>query len=131
MSDWWTEQIDILETTAEIFFELTSATGGGDSTQSDYKQFRASRLQLRFLQDLVTVIQFFLEKEKEHYARDHTATIRNGCLVHHFSELTDRSPEQLTLSASQANCARLSAIVRQLSFGTPSSLQQDGPVRRF
>ena len=101
MSDWLAGQIDNLETTAEIFYKLTSATEGGDSTQGDYKQFRASRLQLRFAQDLVTVIQFFLEKEKEHYARDHTATVRNGGLVRHFSELTDRSPESLAFSPAK------------------------------
>ena len=117
MSDWWAGQIDNLETIAEIFYKLTSATEGGDSRQPDYKQFRASRLQLRFAQDSVTVIQFFLEQEKEHYARDHTATICKGDLVRHFSELTDRSPESLALSASKRDCARLSAIVRQLSFG--------------
>ena len=123
MSDWWVAQIDNLEGTAEIFCKLTSATEGGASTHASYKQFRASRLRLRFAQDLVTVIQFFMEKEKELYARDHTPTVRDGGLVRHFSELTDRSPESLALSASEADCARLSAIARRLCFGSPGSLQ--------
>ena len=58
MSDWWAAQIDNLEGTVEIFCKLTSATEGGASTHASYNQFRASRLQLRFAQDLVTVIQF-------------------------------------------------------------------------
>ena len=64
MSSWWSGQLDNLETTAEIFYKLTSATEGGDTSQPDYREFRASRLRLRFAQDLVTVLQFFLDTEK-------------------------------------------------------------------
>ena len=123
MSDWWAAQIDNLEGTAEIFCKLTSATEGGASTHTSYKQFRASRLQLRFAQDLVTVIQFFLEKEKELYAQDHTPTVAMEVWSVTFLELADRSADALALSASEADCARLSAIVRKLNFGSPGSLQ--------
>ena len=121
MSDYWAGQIDNLETTAEIFYRLTSAVEGADTVP----EFRATRLQLQFAQDLVTVIQFFLEKEKEQYAKDHTPTIRDGGLVHHFSDLSDRSPESLAMSASKNDCERLAAIVRRLSFGVSSGGEQD------
>lgn len=111
MSDFWAGQMDNLQTTAEIFFRLVSETEGGDKQHPKYKDLRASRLQLRFAQDLVTVIQFFLEKEKEHYAVDHTPTVRDGGLVRHFSDVTDRSPESLALSARQSDFERLSTVV--------------------
>ncbi|KAL0040695.1 hypothetical protein WJX79_002085 [Trebouxia sp. C0005] len=74
MSDWWDGQLDSLQTSAEIFYHLTSAEEGGNKNLSVYQEFRASRLQLRFAQDLVTCIQIFISKEKELYERDRTAT---------------------------------------------------------
>lgn len=126
MSEWWAGQIGNLEMTAEIFFRLVSETEGGTKNSSDYRDSRAFRVQLRFAQDLVTVIQFFLEKEREHYVIDHTLTVRDGNLVRHFSELSDRSPKSLSFSASKGDFARLSSIVRTLSFGPAGSMQQDG-----
>jgi len=124
MSDFWEAQLENLQPISEIFFKLTSATEGGDSSATDYKLLRASRLQLRFAQDLVTVIQFFLEKEKELYVRDHaSSTIRHGHLVHRFADLTNRSAESLAISASQADASRLSAVVRKLGFGEADRLQ--------
>ncbi|KAL3155913.1 hypothetical protein ABBQ32_012910 [Trebouxia sp. C0010 RCD-2024] len=128
MSEFWAGHIDNLETTAEIFFRLTSETQGGNKDHPDYQDLRASRVPLRFAQDLqlATVIQFFWEKEKEHHAINHTPKVRDGGLVRHYSELTDRSPESLALSASKGDFERLSAIVRTLGFGSLSSMQQDG-----
>ena len=123
MSDFWEGQLENLQTTAEIFFRLTSKAEGGDKKQPDYKEFRASRLQLRFAQDLVTVIQFFLNKEKEHYERDHTPTLRHGDMGFHVSDILGESAERIALFASENDRKRLQAVIRRLSFGASDSPQ--------
>ncbi|KAI9853746.1 MAG: hypothetical protein M1830_006634 [Pleopsidium flavum] len=100
-------RIGVLESTAEIFFRLVDEKEGGDETKPVYKELRATRLQLRFAQDSITVIQFFLDKEKGHYAKDQTL-------------------RSLATSASIDDFTRLSTVVRQLGFGAPSGLQSDG-----
>ena len=72
MSEFWAGQIEHLETTAEIFFRLVDKEGG-DAKHPEYEHLRATRLQLRFAQDLVTVIQYFLEKEQQHYSKNDSA----------------------------------------------------------
>ena len=52
-------QLDSLQTLAEIFHHLTSAELGGNKDRPIYQEFRASRLQLKFAQDLITCIQVF------------------------------------------------------------------------
>lgn len=123
MSEFWAGQIENLETTAEIFFRLVDEKEGSDPKHPEYKHLRATRLQLRFAQDLVTVVQFFLDKEQKEYAKNHTPKVRDGGVVRHFSEFTDRSAESIASNASQDDFTRLSAVVRRLGFGPPSGLQ--------
>ena len=116
MSDIWEGQLDTLSTLAEIFYRLTSAQEGADPNQPAYKDFRASRLQLRFAQDLVCCIQFFLSKEKELYDANTKLKVRNGGVQHHVTEL----------AVAEEDRQQLGEIVRRLSFGESSSVQQDG-----
>ena len=89
MLDWWNGQLDYLQTLAEIFFHVTSAEEGGNKNLSTYQEFRATRLQLRFVQDLVTCIQVFISssKEKKLNDRDSTATFRHGHMGNYVSDL--------------------------------------------
>ncbi|DBA67426.1 TPA: hypothetical protein ACH3X2_001713 [Trebouxia sp. C0005] len=103
MSDWWDGQLDSLQTSAEIFYHLTSAEEGGNKNLSVYQEFRASRLQLRFAQDLVTCIQIFISKEKELYERDRTATVRHGHLGNHLSDHTAVSVYSLAICIIQVS----------------------------
>lgn len=54
MSEFWAGQIENLETTAELFFRLVDEKEGRDVKHPEYEHLRATRLQLRFAQDLVT-----------------------------------------------------------------------------
>ena len=113
------------ETAAEVSCRLVDEKKGGDAKHSEYEHLRATRLQLRCAQDLVTVtvIQYFF---REGAALCHPPTIRNGGLVRHVSELNDRSAESIASSASKDDFTRLSAVVRKLGFGSPGGMQQDG-----
>ena len=117
MSEWWDGQLDTLSTLAEIFFRLTAAEQGGDENLPYYKEFRASRLQLRFAQDLVCCIEYFLSKERELYERDLKHKIRNGSMGIYATNIVDRGAEHLAAFATQEDQLKLERIVRRLSFG--------------
>lgn len=123
MSEYWADQIGVLKSTAEIFSQLVDEKEGGNETKPVYKELRATILQLRFAPDLITVIQFFLDKEKGHYAKDHTPPVCDGGVVRHFSDFADRSPRSLACSACKDDFARLSSVVRQLGFGASGGMQ--------
>ena len=126
MSEWWDGQLDSLQTLAEIFYHLTSAEEGGNKNLTTYQEFRATRLQLRFAQDLVTCIQFFISKEKELYDRDRTATVRHGHMDNYVSDLDYRRIESIARHASEEDRSKLGSLIRRLSFGSSTGGQQDG-----
>ena len=93
MSEHWESQLDLLQTLAEILYRLTSAEQGGDKNLPNFREFRASRVQLRFAQDLITCLQFFLFKEKQLFDEHNRSTLRHGSMGFHVCELLDRSIE--------------------------------------
>ena len=101
MSDWWDGQLDSLQTIAKLFHHLTSAELGGNKDRPIYQEFRASRLQLRFAEDLITCIQFFISKEEELYEQDRTTTVRHGNLGNNLSDLDYRTIESVAPSAER------------------------------
>ena len=122
MSQVWHDQLESLQKIADIVKLLTDRDGGGaDKKLPYYKELRSSRLQLRFAHDLITVIQFYLTKEKALLDADLCAEIRHGDLGVTATDLELRRAEELSRFASEKDLKELEGIVRKLSFGSACS----------